>query len=321
MLRWFRLSRPEFGPDMIISASRKTDLPTFYGEWFRNRLRAGYCRTVNAYNRAQHATVSLRPGDVDGFVFWTKNVGPFFPALAEVAELGIPFVVQHTINPYPLAIEASVLASDRAVAYCRRLSERYGPRVVVWRYDPILLSNLTPPEWHLQQFAHMAEQLAGVTDEVVAKYLVPYRKSRHNLDQAAIAGGFEWRDPAQPEKLHLLQQMASCAAAQNMTLKLCCQPELQGAGVPSASCVDAARLAEIGGQAFRAGIKPSREGCHCAAAVDIAEYDTCPHGCSYCYAVQRRPVAQQRYRRHDPTSEYLFTPKTPAAPSQQLALF
>lgn len=306
---------------MIVSASRKTDLPTFYGEWFRNRLRAGYCKMVNAYNRTQQVTVSLQPGDVDGFVFWTKNLGPFFPALAEVAELRIPFVVQYTINPYPREIEASVVARHRSVDLCRRLAEHYGPRALVWRYDPILLSDRTPAEWHLQHFEQLAKQLAGTTDEVVAKYLVPYRKTTRNLDQAAANGSFEWRDPPAPEKVRLLQQLASCADAYGMTLKLCCQPELLEAGVPASACVDAARLAEIGSRSFSSRAKPSRDGCHCAASVDIGEYDTCPHGCVYCYAVQQPHLARQRFRRHDPASEYLFAPEVPASQPAQLALF
>lgn len=306
---------------MIISASRKTDLPTFYGEWFRNRLRAGYCRIVNAYNRAQHVTVSLRPGDVDGFVFWTKNIGPFLAALADVADLHIPFVVQYTINPYPREIEASVVATSRTVVHCRRLAEQYGPRVVVWRYDPILLSDRTPAEWHLQRFEQLAKQLAGTTDEVVTKYVVPYRKTKRNLDHAAAAEGFQWCDPPTSEKLRLLQQMAACAAAQGMTLKLCCQPELLAAGVTPSACVDAVRLAEAGGGSFAVRTKPSRAGCHCSASVDIGEYDTCPHGCVYCYAVQNQRAALRRFRRHDPTSEYLFTPEVPASQPSQLALF
>ncbi|MCC7495874.1 MAG: DUF1848 domain-containing protein [Fimbriimonadaceae bacterium] len=306
---------------MIISASRKTDLPAFYGEWFRNRLRAGYCRIVSAYNRSQHATVSLQPGDVDGFVFWTKNVGPFLPALADVADLHIPFVVQYTVNPYPREIEPSGVASSRTVVHCRRLAEQYGPRVVVWRYDPILLSDLTPAEWHLQRFERLAEQLAGTTDEVVTKYVVPYRKTKRNLDHAAAAEGFQWCDPSTPEKLRLLQQMASCAAAQGITLKLCCQPELRSAGLPPAVCVDAVRLAETGGRSLVARTRPSREGCHCAGSADIGEYDSCPHGCVYCYAVQHQRLARQRYRRHDPTSEYLFAPEAPAAQPSQPTLF
>ncbi|MCA9049546.1 MAG: DUF1848 family protein, partial [Planctomycetaceae bacterium] len=93
---------------MIISASYKTDIPTFYGEWFMNRLRAGYCKMVNPWNRKQISRVSLDLRDVDGIIFWTKNIAPFIPHLEEVHGRGYRFVVQHTINAYPRALEFSV---------------------------------------------------------------------------------------------------------------------------------------------------------------------------------------------------------------------
>ncbi|HLF58937.1 MAG TPA: DUF1848 family protein, partial [Alphaproteobacteria bacterium] len=93
---------------MIISASYKTDIPAFYGAWFRNRLRAGYCKMINPYGR-KIVTVPLSRPDVDGFVFWTRNAHPFGDAFAEVAGRGFPFVVQHTITGYPRALESSVI--------------------------------------------------------------------------------------------------------------------------------------------------------------------------------------------------------------------
>ncbi|MBI2302363.1 MAG: DUF1848 domain-containing protein [Armatimonadetes bacterium] len=306
---------------MIISASRKTDLPAFYGEWFRNRFRAGYCRVVNAYNRAQQRSVSLLPADVDGFVFWTKNLGPFFPALDDVATVDVPFVVHYTINPYPGEIESAVAPPSRSVEHCRRLAREHGPRRLVWRYDPILSSDLTPPEWHVRQFARLAAQLEGCTDEVATKFLNPYDKTRRNLDRSAARHGYRWWDPPVAEKTEIVRQLAGIAAEHGMTLRVCCQPELEGDGVAPAVCIDAARLAALGGRLFRAEARAIRTGCRCAASVDIGEYDTCPHGCVYCYAVQRPEAAAERYGRHDPAGEYLFPPDVPAAEPAQMALF
>ena len=88
---------------MIISASYKTDIPTFYGEWFMNRLRAGYCKMVNAWNRNQTIRVSLARKDVDGFIFWTKNIGPFVDHLSEIADGG--YAMPQTGTPQFLAIQ------------------------------------------------------------------------------------------------------------------------------------------------------------------------------------------------------------------------
>ena len=136
---------------MIISASYKTDIPTFYGEWFQNRLAAGYCMMVNPYNRRAYR-ISLEPDQVDGFVFWSKNLGPFLDKLTIVSDRGYPFMIEYTVNEYPRSVEFSVVDSERSVQHIRFIAERYGPRAVVWRYDPILVSSVTPIDFHKSSF-------------------------------------------------------------------------------------------------------------------------------------------------------------------------
>ncbi len=293
---------------MIISASYKTDIPTFYGEWFRNRLQAGFCRMMNPYNRNQRYRVSLEPGDVDGFVFWTKNIGPFAEVLAEVHERGFPFVVQHTINAYPRALESRVVDADRSVENVRTLARKYGPRVVVWRYDTIIFSTLTDANFHRRNFERLAKALSGATDEVVVSFLQIYKKTRRNLDQAAREDGVEWHDPPAEMKRQLLVDLASIAAENGMRLAICTQPDLIVDGVKEARCVDADRLMDVGGHRFRARIGGMRQGCGCFASKDIGDYDTCPHGCVYCYSVMNRDLALKRHAAHDPKGEYLFPP-------------
>jgi hypothetical protein len=289
---------------MIVSASYKTDIPAFYGDWFLRRLRAGACRMVNPYGR-QVYTVPLTRDAVDGFVFWTRNLGPFVPALAELCRLGFPFYVQHTITGYPRALEASVPEAGRAVAHLRALAERHGPRAVVWRYDPILVTSLTPPDWHRANFARLAESLAGATDEAVVSFTHMYLKTRRNLDAAARRHGFAWRDPEAAEKRDLLCDLAGIAAAHGMNLTICSQPHYAPPGVEAAACIDAMRLSDLAGRPVAAAEKGNRPGCRCAASRDIGEYDTCPHGCAYCYAVQSPALAKRRFRAHDPAREAL----------------
>ncbi|MGB3944952.1 MAG: DUF1848 family protein, partial [Methanothrix sp.] len=137
---------------MIISASYRTDIPAFYGEWFERRLEAGYCSVANPYNRRKVRRVSLLPEDVDGFVFWTRNLGPFMGRLSRVADLGRPFVVQQTVTGYPRKLEPAALGAAEAVQLIRAVADAYGPRAAVWRYDPILFTSLTPPEFHVRNF-------------------------------------------------------------------------------------------------------------------------------------------------------------------------
>src|SRR5579863_4850689 len=175
---------------MIISASYKTDIPTFYGEWFMNRLRAGYCKMVNPYGR-QIYTISLLREDVDGFVFWTKNIGPFLKHLPEVREKGYPFIVQHTINGYPRELEFRVINYAHTVEHIKRLASDYGSDVVVWRYDPIVFSSLTPIDWHRRNFEKLAQSLRDTTDEVVVSFAQIYRKTKRNMDWAAQKFNFD----------------------------------------------------------------------------------------------------------------------------------
>jgi len=292
---------------MIISASYKTDIPTFYGEWFSNRLRAGYCKVVNPYNKVV-SRVSLRPEDVDGIVFWTKNIGPFIKRLAEVRDRQIPFIVQHTITGYPRQLEQAVVDAPKAVQHVREIAEQYGPRVCIWRYDTILLTTLTPREFHMDKFAHLARELEGATDEVVISFAHVYLKTLRNVNHAAHEFGFDWSDPDADWKRRLAAELAAIASAHRIRLTVCSQPEYLAPGCEEAHCVDAKRLADVAGRPIRAKEKGNRKECRCSEAKDIGEYDTCPHGCVYCYSVQNRPLALERYRHHDPMSELLFLP-------------
>lgn len=294
---------------MIVSASYKTDIPAFYAHWFANRLQAGFCRMVNPYNRHQHFRVSLLPQDVDGFIFWTKNLGPFLDVLPTVRCRGTPFIVQYTINGYPRALESRVVDASQSVEHARYVAEAFGSRVVVWRYDTIVISSLTPASFHLSNFAALASRLAGATDEVVVSFMQLYKKTRQNLARAAEEHAFAWEDPGLDEKKSLLRELAATASAHGMRLTLCTQPELAIPEVGESRCVDAQRLTDVsGGVLVRARKKGMREGCGCFESRDIGEYDTCPHGCIYCYAVRNRSVALARYQAHDPEGEFLFTP-------------
>lgn len=292
---------------MIISASYKTDIPTFYGEWFMNRLRAGYCKMVNPYNRTAYR-VSLDRADVDGIVFWTKNLGPFLRHLPEVRTRGFPFIVQYTINGYPRSLEYAVVDAARSVDHVRRVSDEYGRRVCIWRYDTIVVSSETPVDFHLRNFESLACALYGAVDEVVISFVQLYRKTLRNMNWAASEFGFSWHDPPEDEKRKLAADLVAIATSKGMRLSVCSQRNLLVPGASDARCIDADRLGEVAGQRVRAELRGMRKECGCFASRDIGEYDTCPHGCVYCYAVQNRDLAQRRYREHQPESEFLFQP-------------
>ncbi len=289
---------------MIVSASYRTDIPAFYGAWFLERLRRGSCRVVNPYGGRDYE-VALTAEAADGFVFWTRNVKPFLATLEETAARGFPFVVQYTITGYPREIEPSVAPAEQAAGLARELSGRYGRRAVVWRYDPVFLTSLTPPDWHLRRFAELATALAGATDEVVLSFAQIYAKTRANSDKAAWLHGFTWSDPEPEAKTALLGELAAIARDQNIKPTLCSQPELPGQALEPAACIDRVRLSDVAGRPIAARVKGNRPGCLCAESRDIGAYDTCPHGCIYCYAVRRPEAAKARHRAHDPASPVL----------------
>jgi nucleotide-binding universal stress UspA family protein len=289
---------------VIVSASYRTDIPAFYGAWFLDRLRAGACRVPSPYGGPDYDVV-LTPPVADGFVFWTRNAKPFLPVFEETAARGFPFVAQYTITGYPRALEPSVVPAEAAVALVKQLARRHGRRAVVWRYDPVFLTSLTPPDWHRRRFAELASSLRGASDEVVLSFAQIYAKTKVNSDRAARRYGFTWSDPDAAVKAALLGELAAIAREQGLRPTLCSQPELVTEAIEPAACIDAARLSDLAGRPITARIRGNRPGCLCAESRDIGAYDTCPHGCIYCYAVRRPAVAKARYRAHDPASTTL----------------
>ena len=315
---------------MIISASYRTDIPAFYSDWFLNRIAAGEARFRNPFGGGI-VTVPLKPADVDGIVFWTRNFAPLLDRLGPVAARGWPFVVHYTVTGYPRLLEPSVIRAADAAAQIAQLAARFGPRAVVWRYDPVLLTSLTGPDWHRETFARLAKLLHGHVDEAVLSFVEPYRKTRRNLDRLAREAGLDWRLPEPAEKAALVRDLAGIAGDAGMALTLCTQPALAEtvAGVAApARCIDAGRLGDVADRPIAAPTRntptrPStrntptrntptrntpvrntptggnRPGCLCARSRDIGAYDTCPHGCAYCYAVADRGRAKAAHAAHD----------------------
>ncbi len=270
----------------IISASYRTDIPAFHGDWFARRLEAGYALVRNPWSGKAYR-VALAPGAVAGFVFWSRNPAPFMPVLARLER---PFVMQLTITGYGRPLETSVPAVGRAVAAAHELAARYGPRCVVWRYDPIL----SPTRDHVEAVAALAEALRGATDECVVSFASFYRKTRRNMMRAGLA----WEEPELAERRRLVEALAAAVAPIRLTV--CAQPENTGGAAAPARCIDPVRLG-LDDRPERG----NRPGCICAASRDIGAYDTCPHGCLYCYANTSPAAARRRFRARDPAAEML----------------
>lgn len=281
-------------PRTIISASRRTDIPAFYGEWFHNRFRAGYCMVSNPYRPSQVRLVSLRPQDVAGFVFWTRHSKPFEDALAAVDDSGIPYYFLYSLLGYPRSLEPAAPAVDVAIREMSVLSERIGPQRLSWRYDPIILTDDLTPEWHRRNFTTLAKGMRGKIADVIVSVVDPYRKTvARTGDEACVT--YDVEDYAET-----LSELVGIASDAGIPVRSCAEPALQVSGVSPGKCVDRDRLVRLGAPVLRSDRHRLRPGCLCDRSIDIGVNNTCGFGCAYCYATGNHEKARARLRGHAP---------------------
>ena len=285
----------------IISASRRTDIPSFYMPWFMNRVRAGVVRYPHPFT-GQPLEVSLRHEHVHSIVFWTKNGAPLLEHVDELRDRGYAFVCHFTITGVPRQLEPGVPAWEEAVATFLALSRRLGPERVWWRYDPVLLTDAAGPDHYVSQFRAMAAALEGATGRCFFSFADFYGKVQRRLRVEQVTA----RDPALDEKQQLAQELGEMAAAHGMELLACCQDEVVGGSVGKGHCIEADELRRLFPEhSLKAAARPTRKQCGCSASRDIGVYDTCPHRCIYCYANQNTRRVEERHRSHDAGAETL----------------
>lgn len=301
---------------MIISASRRTDIPAFYAHWFINRIRAGFCEVPNPFNRWQIARISLLPEDVDVIVFWTRNPRPLFPYLDELDARGYRYYFQYTLLGYPLQIDAHCPPLEAALSTFGELAQRVGRQRVIWRYDPIVLSEVTPPAYHRAAYARLAGALAGATSRSVISLMDDYPKIRWRMQALARQGarllpilpGDADPEGGLPGWLgELLGDLAMIARSHQMEIVSCAeQYDLLPYGIRPGKCVDDEYIERVFGLDTAHAKDPGqRKACGCVVSKDIGMYDTCLFGCRYCYATSSFERARENYRHHDPDAPAL----------------
>ena len=248
---------------MIVSASRRTDIPALFSEWFYNRVGKGFVLLRNPYNPLQVGRVSLTPDRVDGIVFWTKNAAPMVDRLSELE--AFKYYFQYTITPYGWDVEKNIPDKHEVVIPAFK---KIGADKAIWRYDPIFINERYTWDYHVRAFTKIAEELEGHTHKAVMSFVDSYRTV--DLRPLNIR-------PLSPElQRALAQQLSKIAAAHGITLTACAESQL---GLPASCCVDGAMF----------GVKKPKDRnqrgeCTCVESVDIGAYSTCSNGCAYCYA-------------------------------------
>jgi len=289
---------------MIISASYKTDIPAFYAKWFNNRINEGFCVIKQPFS-SKYRKILLLKNTVDAFVFWTKNAKPFIPVLRQVAKQGFPFSTSYTITGYPRVFEKHVISENESIKIVQNLSNEFGIKANVWRYDTVIFSDITNTKYHIKKFTNIARQLCGYIDEVVVSFFQPYKKTENRIKYIEQEHNIKIYDPEPEMKRDLLTQFVSIASKYKMKVTVCSQNNLVVDGSSPASCIDIHRLSDVAGKTIKARKKGKRKECGCYHSIDIGEYDTCPHGCIYCYAVRSQDRALSNFKTHDPLSPSL----------------
>lgn len=280
---------------MIISASRRTDIPALYPEWFMNRLREGRVLVPNPYNRKKVSSVRLAPEVVDCIAFWTKNPEPMIPYLREIDQMGYQYYFQMTITDYGADLEPNVPGTAESMATFLLLSEMLGKERTDWRFDPIVLTEKYSPDYHAEQFETMCQWLHGATQRCIISFVDDYGNS-----------GFPEPEPKEMEAV--AERLAKIAERYGLALYTCAEKiDLSRYGIQHGACIDSERIGKLIG--YRLDLKKApgqRPQCRCAESIDIGMYDTCINGCKYCYANGSAGTVQRKHERHDPQSPLLI---------------
>ena len=283
---------------MILSASRRTDIPTYHGAWFMNRLREGFVLTRNPMNPSQIHRLPLSPDVVDCIVFWTKNAAPFMKHLDELDRMGYRYYFQHSLTPYEADMEPGLPPKDQLLKQVAALGRRIGPSRLVWRYDPILLTPRYTIDFHKTAFDRFCNTLASVTDEVVISFIDLYARLRKTDLRACTT----------TEMTELAGLLANIAAGYGLTIRVCSETmDLSPYGVQPGSCIDPRRIERVLGCPLKLSkANGQRSDCGCYESVDIGAYNTCLNGCRYCYANYSDESIRRNMKLCDPHSPLLL---------------
>ena len=288
---------------MILSVSRRTDIPAFYMDWFLNRLQVGWVLVRNPFNPSRVSRVSLNPSVVECLVFWTKNPEPM---LARLHELPRNFYIQYTLHDYGPEIESQLPSLARRLEIFEELSARLGPERLVWRYSPVIMSACYTPDYHIRTFARLAERLTGHTRQCHLSFLDIYSKIAARMRAIGVINTVE------EEKIILARRLNELSVQYGITLSACGNPELQLAGLSLSSCIDGELIQKITGQAMRLKKDANqRPVCNCAESIDIGSYQTCLNGCAYCYATHSHDAVSRKAGHYDPESPFLCDSEKP----------
>lgn len=285
---------------MILSVSRRTDIPAFYSDWFFNRLREGYVLVRNPMNYHQVSRVILNPDIIDCIVFWTKDPANMLHRLDYLTDYHYYF--QITISPYDNKTEKYLPPKDKIIESFQVLSRRIGKEKTIWRYDPIILTKEIDLGYHAQNFELLASNLKGYTERCIISFVDLYQKTQQRMKRMKAEVITDQR------MLEIGTMLSKIADKYHFRIETCSeQIDLSEVGIQHAKCIDDKLISEIiGREMIVKKDKTQRDSCACAASIDIGVYHTCKHGCLYCYAYDSDRVVRNNLLKHNPESPMLI---------------
>lgn len=284
---------------MIISAGMRTDIPAYFSEWFYNRIKEGYVCVRNPYYPEQVTKYRLTSDVVDCINFCTKNPQPMENRLGEISHLRQFWSV--TITPYGKDIEPYVPEKEKVIASFQRISETVGKKAMSWRYDPIFVTEKYSVDFHTESFERMAERLSGYSEQCVISFIDLYAKTRKNFPQA--------REVIREDRIRLGKKFVEIGEKYGIQIRSCCEGmELAPYGVDVSGCMTKEVLERAIGERLQVPkkVKSPRTECDCLLGSDIGAYNSCGHGCLYCYANYDVELVRKNMRQHNPGSPFLI---------------
>lgn len=285
---------------MILSVSRRTDIPNYYSEWFLNRIEEGYLYVRNPMNIHQISKINISPEVVDCIVFWTKNPEPMMDKLNRLEDY--KFYFQFTLTGYGKDIEPCLPHKrEKIIPIFQRLSSMIGREKVIWRYDPIIITDKYTEDYHLKAFGEIAANLSGYCNRVVISFVDSYAKTKNNMKKMNAL------DIDKFDILKFASQLAKIAKDNNMQIATCAEKiDLSVSGIMHGNCIDKSLIEKITGYQIKAvKDKNQREECGCIESVEIGAYDTCLNGCKYCYASSSEKKVKANFALYDINSPLL----------------
>ncbi len=284
---------------MILSVSRRTDIPAFYSDWFMKRIEEGYVCVRNPMNAHQVSRISLDPKVVDVIVFWSKNPKPMLSRLE--AFKNYKYYFQYTLNAYEKDMEPNLAPLNERIETFIELSKRIGRKCVIWRYDPIVFTSKYTPEYHLKQFESIAKQLKGYTDKAVISFVDIYTsKNKTNMKEQ------DYYELDERQLNEFAKQLSDIAKENDMVVATCAETiDLSFCGIEHNSCIDQQLIEDIVGYPLKVNRDGQRGACRCVKCEEIGTYNTCKHGCKYCYANYRPETVKDSCLKYDVNSPLL----------------